>query len=163
MFQARHILVPVDYSDVARAAISMAIQLAHHHGAKLTLVHVAKGLDAALAERIVTAPTDHVIEETIAAEESALLDALNLEVQRAQAAGLAVGSPQARYIVSSGDPVESICTMVEDDKVDLIVMGTHGPQGLKARLFGTVSEQLLHKASCSVFVVKPQGYPYLRD
>lgn len=163
MFQAKHILVPVDYSDVARAAISMAVQLASHHGAKLTLVHVAKGLDQALAERIVTAPTDHVIEDTIAAEESALLDALNLEIRRAREAGVQVGELSATTIVSSGDPVESICRMVEVDRVDLIVMGTHGPQGLRARLFGSVSEQLLHKASCSVFVVKPQGYPYLRD
>jgi nucleotide-binding universal stress UspA family protein len=30
-------------------------------------------------------------------------------------------------------------------------------------LTGSMSEKLVRKAPCSVYVVKPQGYPYLRD
>ena len=43
MYKASRILVPVDFSDVARAAISMAVQLADRHGAELIFLHVDAG------------------------------------------------------------------------------------------------------------------------
>jgi nucleotide-binding universal stress UspA family protein len=53
--------------------------------------------------------------------------------------------------------------LIDEHELDLIVTGTHGGRGIKGLLLGSMSQQLVRKASCSVFVVKPQGYPYLRD
>lgn len=53
--------------------------------------------------------------------------------------------------------------MVDEHELDLIISGTHGPKGLKGFLMGSTTEQLVAKATCSVFVIKPKGYPYLRD
>ena len=59
--------------------------------------------------------------------------------------------------------VFEITELIEDEEIDLVVSGTHGGHGLKGWLLGSTTEQLVRKSSCSVFVVKPQGYPYLRD
>ena len=45
MWQCNNILVPVDFSDTSRAAISAALQIAADHDAELTLIHVEEGMD----------------------------------------------------------------------------------------------------------------------
>ena len=68
-----------------------------------------------------------------------------------------------RTIISGGDPVGVALQTIDAEGVDLVVMGTHGPQGLKGMILGSTAEQLVKRAGCSVFVVKPTGLPYLRD
>ena len=62
-----------------------------------------------------------------------------------------------------GDWLEVTMGLIDEHELDVIVTGTHGGKGLKGFLLGSMSEQLVRRASCSVFVVKPQGFPYLRD
>ncbi|MFB6189323.1 MAG: universal stress protein, partial [Halapricum sp.] len=50
-------------------------------------------------------------------------------------------------------PTETILDTVEDDDVDLVVMGTHGRTGLSHYLVGSVAEKVVRHASCPVQVV----------
>ncbi|MCB9745369.1 MAG: universal stress protein [Alphaproteobacteria bacterium] len=164
MFKVQRILMPVDYSDVSRAALSMAVQLASQHGAELFMLHVHKDLDTELQRRIIYDPNGSVIEDAIVAEEQGLREALELEYQRAEESGAALKRVPTHLLVTGGDPVGVITQIVEDERIDVICTGTHGPRpGLVGWFRGTVSEKLVAQATCSVFVVKPQGYPYLRD
>ena len=52
--------------------------------------------------------------------------------------------------------------MTRELEIDLLVTGTHGRKGLGI-LTGSVSEKLVARSPCSVLVVKPFGFPYLRD
>ncbi len=47
-----------------------------------------------------------------------------------------------------------ILKIVEASGCDLIVMGTHGLTGLKHRLFGGITEEVVRQAQCPVMVVK---------
>jgi len=163
MFGTQRILVPVDYTDVAAAAASAAIQLAAFHKATLYVLHVNKEMDGDFRRKIVTAPSDHGVEESIAYHERNMKEFLEKEYVRAAEAGHVIEKANVEFIIAGGDWFETTMGIVEDEKIDLIVTGTHGPQGMRSWLFGTKSEQLVHKSDCSVFVVKPQGYPYLRD
>jgi nucleotide-binding universal stress UspA family protein len=163
MYSVQRILVPVDYSEVSSAAVSAALGIAAANGARVWVLHIQKGLDEKLNERIVTAPNEHVIERGIDADEQALRDLVSLEVHRAAQSGRDYSAVPISVRVSGGDWLGVAVDMVRELELDLIVTGTHGPKGLEGLLLGSVSERLVSKATCSVFVVKPQGYPYLRD
>ena len=159
----KRILVPIDFSEVSHAALSMALQLASDYDAQLFVLHVVKDMDRELKKRLVSAPNDNVIEDAIREGEKAILDAVELERSRAREAGKQLKSSPLKMIVTGGDWLEVSINMIDEHDLDLIVTGTHGGKGIKSFLLGSMSEQLVRRAVCSVYVVKPQGYPYLRD
>ena len=59
-----------------------------------------------------------------------------------------------RRALHAGPPGEVICWMAEDQRCDLIVMGTHGRTGLAHLILGSVAEHVLRHARCPVVVVR---------
>ena len=163
MQEIKRILVPLDFSEVSRAALSMGLQLAAANDAKLLVLHVVKDLDKQLQKRLVSAPNETVIEDGIQDNERNILDAVQLEHSRAEQAGRPMKIVPLNMVVTGGEWLEVCLKMIEDDEIDLVVSGTHGGKGIKGFLLGSTTEQLVRKSSCSVYVVKPQGFPYLRD
>ncbi len=168
MYAPRRILVPVDYSNVARAAISAALQVASLHSAdddaRVVMLHVHRNLDKELQDKIVSDPDGTSIQDGIAADELAMQEAATLEYERAAEAGMDLKKVPLVMHVAGGDWVDVALQLIDEHEIDLIVAGTHGgPSGLKGWLFGSDTERLVREASCSVFVVKPKGFPYLTD
>lgn len=62
-------------------------------------------------------------------------------------------APQSRHFIE-GAPVPVICEFATEHHTDVIVMGTVQNKGLN-KLLGTTAEQLLHRAPCSVYAIKP--------
>lgn len=58
----------------------------------------------------------------------------------------------ARYEL--GHPVDKIVSVAEEEKADLIVMGSRGLSGIKRFLLGSVSEGVLHHAHCPTLIVR---------
>jgi nucleotide-binding universal stress UspA family protein len=56
--------------------------------------------------------------------------------------------------VLSGLVAESICHLANEWNADLIVMGSHGRKGFTHFLLGSVAEEVLKKAPCSVEIIK---------
>ncbi|MNX85580.1 putative universal stress protein [compost metagenome] len=55
-----------------------------------------------------------------------------------------------------GVPADTILAVAEEERVDLIVMGSHGRTGLGRFLLGSVSSQVSTHAPCSVLIAKPK-------
>jgi nucleotide-binding universal stress UspA family protein len=163
MFTIRKLLVPFDGTDTARAAVSLALQLAHVHGAELHLLTVLPRLDKVMKKRLVTAPQGSVIERAIRDNEGALEAAVRKELDRARDAGHTWAHPTLHTHVSGGSWRVAVQNLVEEQEIDVIVVGTHGRQGLMEAFWGTETEEWVRRSPCSVLVVKPQGFPYLRD
>jgi nucleotide-binding universal stress UspA family protein len=163
MHEVKRILVPTDFSEVSHAAMSMALQLASDYDAQIYVLHVVKDMDRELRKRLVSAPNDDVIETAIRNGEKAILDAIELERSRAKEAGKTLKNSPIKMFVTGGEWFEVTLSLIDEHDIDLVVTGTHGGTGIKAMLTGSMSEKLVRKAPCSVYVVKPQGYPYLRD
>jgi nucleotide-binding universal stress UspA family protein len=53
-----------------------------------------------------------------------------------------------------GDPSNEITKFANDEKVDLIIMGTRGLGGLKKFVFGSVARNVSEKANCPVMLVR---------
>jgi len=167
MYQVKTILVPVDFSDLSRAAISAAIQLGSTNaesGARIIAFHVRHNLHKELQSEIVENPDDHSLTDDIARDEEALRAAFALEYDRVAEGGRSITKVPMTPMVTGGDWVEVALQTIQDEEVDVIVAATHGgPKGLKGWLFGSATERLVHHSTCSVWVVKPKGFPYLQD
>ena len=74
--------------------------------------------------------------------------ALETVRERARAAGISVTGTDA-----NGPPVRVILEYVEDNEIDLVVMGTHGRSGIERQLLGSVTENVVRHADVPVCCV----------
>ncbi len=58
-------------------------------------------------------------------------------------------------VVRRGNPHEEIQRFTKEEKIDLIVMATHGRSGLKYVFLGSVAEKVIRTSSVPVLMVKP--------
>ena len=58
-----------------------------------------------------------------------------------------------------GHPVDGILRMAEEEKVDLIVLGSRGLRGVKEFFLGSVSSGVLHHAACPVLIARGAPLP----
>jgi universal stress protein A len=59
--------------------------------------------------------------------------------------------------VAVGKPAEEILRVPPEERVDLIVMGTHGRTGARHFLLGSVAEAIVRDAPCPVCMVRIGG------
>jgi universal stress protein A len=68
------------------------------------------------------------------------------------------GFKDIEHVVLTGIPYEEISRFAEEEKIDLIVIGTHGRTGLDRMLFGSTAEQVVRHAPCPVITVRLPKY-----
>jgi len=59
-------------------------------------------------------------------------------------------------VVVEGDPANAILEFAEQNKIDLIIIGTLGKSGLERFLLGSVADKVVRHSKISVLVVKKQ-------
>ena len=135
-----NILVAVDGSDSAKKAFEKSIYIAQRCGSKIDLVHVVQcevgGDSASTFERI---------------EEPKEKATKMLEEYRVQAAK---NNVPIKITVMQGDPAKAIIEFARGKNYDLIIMGTRGRTAFQELLIGSVSQKVMHHASCPVMVVR---------
>jgi universal stress protein F len=138
----KRILVGLDGSPRSPAVLEVATTLARAQGAKLVLL------------RSVGLPPD-VPQDFWKMTDEPLLDLLN-DRARAYLETLVAQVPKElfdRVEVAVGVPWQAICDAARRDKVDLIVVGSHGYAGLD-HLLGTTAAKVVNHAPCSVLVAR---------
>ena len=141
----RTILAPVDFSEASTLAVRHAKELALTYGAQVTLLHAveeaaypsAYGLEAA------PLPNSRVVQR--------------VEKSLANLARDEIGYEHVMVEASIGYAPSTILDYAEREAVDLIVIASHGRTGLERMLLGSVTERVVRRAPCPVFVVKPFG------
>jgi nucleotide-binding universal stress UspA family protein len=63
--------------------------------------------------------------------------------------------PQLETRVALGHPAEEILKAAGEEKVDLIIMGTHGRPGIERLVFGSVAFQVVQAAPCTIVTLHP--------
>jgi nucleotide-binding universal stress UspA family protein len=140
----RRILVPVDFSPHADAALALAIELGREHGAELHVLHVNE-LPVLITTTYGIAIPQSVWDEVREAASAGLERAL----EEIRAAGLT-----GHTHLVTGPAADSIVAAAESAEADLVVMGTRGLRGLKHALLGSVAERTLRTAACPVLTVR---------
>ena len=62
-------------------------------------------------------------------------------------------------MVSQGSPHRAILDYIEDQDIDLVVMGTHGRTGLDRYLLGSVTEKVVRLSDAPVMTVRLSDEP----
>lgn len=133
------ILVSTDFSTSSDAALAMATALARDSGAKLLIVHVEEiPLATGGAEYLYSVPEPATQE---------------LKKMLSEVVPKDPNVPFEHRLLA-GDAAEAIVRTAEQDKVDMIVLGTHGRTGLTRLLMGSVAEAVVRRAGCPVLTVK---------
>ena len=148
MIDIKRILFPIDFSEYANKVLPYVIFLAGKHNATIYLLHVAQDLRhyAYAGPGSPQNTVSRLMEELVESAEK-LMDKVCREHFN--------GYPDFKRRVVAGDPGEVIVNMVEEEGIDLIVMGTHGRKGLSRTFFGSVAEYVVRNAPAPVFTVNP--------
>lgn len=158
--QIQRILVPTDLSESARGALKYAAVIAEQHRAELHVVHVmtVHEYDPALAQ-------DRIGEHKEALERlvARLEDRVHKEASGLGGKNVRVRTKTLRAVAA----YDGILRYAQENKIDQIVMGTHGRTRLGYILLGSVADKVVRHAQCSVLVVndREKGFvgPYGRD
>lgn len=144
----RRILVPVDGSSAAQAGLAAAIALAQDQQARLKLVAVANEAIKNYAGGELGWIQPQGLGERIKTDSVASLDKAE---KQAVAAGLT--AEREMIVAPDGHVGRHIVKAAADWKADVIVIGTHGRQGLSLWLAGSTTETLLHGLNVPLLVV----------
>lgn len=139
------ILVPTDFSEHSEKAFAHAQALAELCDAELVVLHSfdcpsPPGLHGAGSAR--KAYLDEAAAEATA----------RLEEWAARCPGKG-----CRSISVEGKPWVEILNTAEREECDSICMSSHGRGALAGLLVGSVTERVLHRSSCPVLVIRPEG------
>ncbi|HEX8713525.1 MAG TPA: universal stress protein [Terracidiphilus sp.] len=137
----RKILYATDFSPMAEAAAAYVAQLARRYGSKVYAVHVRPLQSYGMAPPESWAALKEAAEFQ-AKEQAAHMDRLFHGVDH-------------QAIVTEGGVWENLSDVIEQQHIDLVVMGTHGRQGLGKILLGSATENVLRRAPCPVLTIGP--------
>ncbi|MEE8452316.1 MAG: universal stress protein [Thermoguttaceae bacterium] len=133
------VVVPIDFSDDAFAALETAGELAADR-TDLHIVHVLPLME----------PTDPGIIWATVDDESRrenASEALHKELADRGFDGIEV-------VIRFGDPGHEIATYAKETKAGLVVVSSHGQTALRHLLIGSVAERVVRLAHCPVLVLK---------
>jgi nucleotide-binding universal stress UspA family protein len=139
-----HVLVPLDGSPLADAALDHALET---FDCRVTVLNVVTPLDRPMSEGGVLEPAADRREEA--------MERADRVVKHAETRAAEVDRP-VETAVETGDPAETILAFVEGNDVDHVVMGGHGGERneLVRRLLGTVATAVVGEAPVTVTVVR---------
>ncbi|HEX7477229.1 MAG TPA: universal stress protein [Polyangiales bacterium] len=148
------IVVAIDFSAPCEAAVKEALRLAaEHSGSELHAVHIIDPRTG--GTRSVRMRTQDVALGELPARMRAYV--------AAQADGFENVSDLALGVhIRLGQPVAGILQLTIDIQADLLVVGTHGHNGVLRVALGSIAEELVRTAHCPVLTARPIAYEGLR-
>ncbi|MCB0479733.1 MAG: universal stress protein [Crocinitomicaceae bacterium] len=149
----KKILVPVDFTPCSKSALNYALGIAKNTNTEVHLIHTiemdysftggsvagARLFDVDMEERPI-----HQIKEVFEQADQLLVDLLNEEQQKLN----------YQTHVLEGDLIGEILAYSKENKIDLIVMGSHGDRGVNNVLLGSHAQKMVRFSEIPVIVVK---------
>ncbi|WP_336360799.1 universal stress protein [Haladaptatus sp. ZSTT2] len=136
----QNILLPTDGSAGTQKAIEQALDLAATYDATLHALYVID--TAAFAPEVDVGLIIDTLEEN---GKNALAEINDQAVE----AGIVTETT-----IESGSPHREILRYIDDNDIDLVVMGTHGRKGLGRYLLGSVTEKVVRSSSVPCLTVR---------
>jgi universal stress protein A len=143
--EIKRILFPTDFSEGSSHALEYAIDMAKRYEAKLYLVHVIYDMAKAAGWYVPHASMDEMYKDIGKSAEKEL-GRFGLEEMRSLKG--------IERSVLTGVPHTEVIKFAKDNKIDLIIMGTHGRKGMGRILFGSTAAQVVRFAPCPVLAVR---------
>ena len=141
----KHIMVPLDGSDLSATILTPVADVARASGARITLVHVVSS-SAVLGTRIFPLLPDDISPALGRAREylTRLADELVEDGLQAEV-----------HVEEHEAPGRAIAALADKLDADLIALATHGYGGLKRALLGSVADKVLRSTPLPILVQRP--------
>lgn len=143
--QIKKILCAVDLSDHSKDVAAYAALLAKGMGASVSVVYTAPSLSQYVGFHVPPNTIENFVGEIVSGAEKSMEAFVNENFAGVEAKGQ----------VLIGYAAEEIINKAHTEKVDIIVMGTHGRKGIDRILFGSVAEKVVKNADMPVLTVRP--------
>lgn len=140
-----NILVPFDLSNQSIHAFKTALDMAKRYNSKITLLTCLEG--DAWHHKFYDSSADN---EIIKKQKKAILAHIAKVEPLAKKANISMKS----QIFKSTSVVKDIVTYAKSQKIDLIVMNSHGRSGVDKLILGSVANGVTQKSSCPVLIIK---------
>jgi nucleotide-binding universal stress UspA family protein len=161
------ILVAIDEFNSGGAVLRQALNLAKATGSSLLLMHVLNPTDKDYPDPTIYPAVDtysstlynQVLkrwQENLSEYEQHQQDMLRSLSAEAEVMGITTETT-----LHAGDPGRMICAVARTWGADLIIVGRRGRSGVTELLLGSVSNYVMHHASCSVLTVQGKVEPVL--
>jgi nucleotide-binding universal stress UspA family protein len=137
-----HVLVPMDDSPLARRALEFALET--HPGAAVTVLYVVDYVEESYGAEMLVGP-EELRDRATARADRILADARDLAAEY---------GVRPTTVTAFGDPARTIVDYVDDEAVDLVVMGSHGRSLVSRALIGDTAYTVVRRASAPVTLVR---------
>jgi len=134
------ILVPLEHSDYDDAILVHIGELARVHKSTVVLIHVADGWAARNQQGLALRESAEMRDDR---------DYIEARRDELEAAGI-----QAECILAGGDPGAEIAAAALREGCDLVAMSTHGHKGVQDLLRGSVANEVRHRTTIPVLMVR---------
>ena len=148
MKDVKTILVPIDYSSQTEKVLDAAISMAKKFDAEVHLLYVAESFG-----EYATFAIPHISTDVLAAD---LLKQARIKMDHFIEHHRGKCKKCVGEVLQSDDVAHEIVEYTKKNKVDMIIMGTHGYKGLEKTLMGSVAEKVLRTSTCPVTVIRPE-------
>ncbi|WP_341645512.1 universal stress protein [Thauera sp. SDU_THAU2] len=138
----KHILVPIDGSELSTQAAERALQLAAIHQARVTVLYV-------LTDGNVAAGLGKVMRD-----EGARIEMAQGFLRPIDAMAREAGVAAECFYVESDSPADEIVETARKRGCDLIHMASHGHRGMVELLLGSVTSNVLKRSDVPVLVIR---------
>jgi nucleotide-binding universal stress UspA family protein len=154
MVNFKKIMIATDGSDCSRVAVSEGIRLAKLSGGTVYAVHVIPmaylpSINEGSFSSISVTPNWESAQSIQESWEKQGQQAVNYIKNLGEVEGINVES-----VLLEGDPANELIKYAEKEKIDIVVMGTHGNTGFDRLLMGSVAGNVVRHSKVPVMVVR---------
>ncbi len=150
----KKILIPTDGSENSKKANKHALWIADKSDADIVVLYVIESHFPRLATGLplATLPTpDEQFYEEIRTEGKQIINDFRQELENVQCKGKCKNT-SLKALLIEGKPSNEIVRVVEEENIDLVVMGASGRHGVDRLTIGSVTERVVRNATKPVMV-----------
>jgi nucleotide-binding universal stress UspA family protein len=136
------VLLAYDGSDASRKALNKAIEITSRENGELVILSVTEPV----CPVSITEKECSLLDSSLRTETKNLLEKIKAEMVKEPV--------KAKTVVKEGRPADEIIKFVKENKIDLVVIGSHGRHGAKKFFLGSVSLRVAEHCPCSVFIAR---------
>jgi universal stress protein A len=146
MEDIRRILAVSWMTQYCQRTIHYAVSLAAKYGAELSVIHV---IDTLWSQgwNLPTMSQDEARGKEMERIQAELDNIIGSETKE---------GVKIKKIIKEGDPIEEIMKVIEEEKIDLVIMRTHEEGRIERLLVGGSNDALIRKMPCSILLVKKE-------
>lgn len=146
MKEFKKILFPVDLSESSAKIVPYVQSVAKKFDAKIHILFVARVFDYFTGIYVPVPSITTMGKDIIDGAEKRLYEFMDEHFS---------AFPNTKTAVVAGDASEEIIKYIEEQHIDLVIMGTHGRKGMDKIIFGSVADRIVKTAPVPVMVVNP--------